>query len=260
MRILLTNDDGYDAPGFAVLQTIAARLAGLLGGAELWCVAPESNQSGIAHALTLHDPLRVRHVAERHYRVSGTPTDCVIMAVSQLMPERPDLILSGVNLGQNAGDDVTYSGTIAAAIEGTLLGVPSVALSQMLVDEENGGSEAIWACAETYAPGLIGKIFERGIQPGQLININFPACQPEDVAGTRLTRQGSSTHGIYAERREDGRRRSYYWLCFHRRIATVGTDCDLDALQKGFVSVTPLKLDLTDDAGLAHLSDLEFAP
>src|SRR5688500_14873303 len=154
MRILCTNDDGIHAPGLKTLETIARALSD-----DVWVVAPETDQSGVAHSLSLNDPLRLREISERHFAVKGTPTDCVIMGVRELMREhRPDLILSGVNRGQNAAEDVTYSGTVAGAIEGTLLGIPSIALSQAY---QGGNRSAMkWHCAEHHGPKVIRKILE----------------------------------------------------------------------------------------------------
>src|ERR687889_409946 len=152
MRILCTNDDGIHAPGLKALETIARQLSG-----DVWVVAPETDQSGVSHSLSLNDPLRLREISNRHFAVRGTPTDCVIMGVRHLMREaRPDLVLSGVNRGQNAAEDVSYSGTVAGAIEGTILGVPSIALSQAY--GPNGRGDMIWGCAEAHAPGVIRKI------------------------------------------------------------------------------------------------------
>src|SRR5689334_20285541 len=172
MRILCTNDDGIHAPGLKIVEEIARALSD-----DVWVVAPELDQSGVAHSLSLNDPLRLREVTPRHFAVKGTPTDCVIMGVQHILKDgRPDLVLSGVNRGQNVAEDVTYSGTVAGAIEATLLGIPAVALSQCY---GAGGHKAIrWACGETHAPGVIRKVLEAGIPPHVLVNINFPDCEP----------------------------------------------------------------------------------
>ena len=170
MRILLTNDDGVHAPGLKLLEKIAAKFSD-----DVWVVAPETDQSGVAHSFSLSNPLRLREITPRHFAVQGTPTDCVIMGLRTVLTDKkPDLILSGVNRGQNVAEDVTYSGTIAAAMEGTLLGVPSIALSQSY-----GGVETRerphWDSSEIHAPAVIEKILALGIPPGVLINVNFPA-------------------------------------------------------------------------------------
>src|SRR5690606_30699449 len=159
MRILLTNDDGIHAPGLEVLRRIAAELSN-----DVWVVAPETDQSGVSHSLTLNDPLRVRHVEERIWALRGTPTDCVIMGVRHIMPELPDLVLSGVNRGQNLADDVTYSGTVAGAMEGTLLGIRSIALSQCFSPEQR--DNVPWKTAIAHGPELISRLAELALPPG----------------------------------------------------------------------------------------------
>ncbi len=239
MRILLTNDDGIHAEGLAVLERIARHLSD-----DIWIVAPETDQSGLAHSLTLSHPLRLREVSERHYAVTGTPTDCVIMGVRKLMKEPPDLILSGVNAGQNLADDVTYSGTVAGAIEGTLLGIRSIALSQAY--DPQHGRVLPWNTAENLAPDLLKKLVDVDLPAGTLLNINFPRCETADVEGTEVTTQGKLTHGLQVEQREDGRGFPYYWLRFSRRQHEFHDGTDLNAVNQKKISVTPLKLDLTD--------------
>src|SRR5437764_8541532 len=184
MRILLTNDDGIHAPGLAVLEEIARTLSD-----DVWVVAPETDQSGVSHSLSLNDPLRLREIDERHFAVKGTPTDCVLMGVRHLMQEAPDLILSGVNRGQNVAEDVTYSGTIAAAMEGTILGVPSLAISQAY-GPSAARRNVFWETAETHAPAIIRRILAEGIPKDVLVNVNFPDCRPTEVAGLAVTVQG----------------------------------------------------------------------
>jgi 5'-nucleotidase len=244
MRILLTNDDGINAPGLKVLEAIAAALSD-----DVFVVAPETDQSGVAHSFSLSDPLRLRHIGPRHFAVRGTPTDCVIMGVRKIIANhRPDLILSGVNRGQNVAEDVTYSGTIAAAIEASLIGIPSIALSQAF-----GGAEADrtlhWECAQTHAPSLVEKILKTGIAPGTLVNVNFPACPPERVAGIAVTHQGRRDVDLMrVEERRDGRGNPYYWLMFQKGDFTPEVGSDLAALADNKISVTPLRPDLTDEA------------
>lgn len=240
MRILLTNDDGIYAPGLRTLETIASELSG-----DVWVVAPESEQSGAAHSLSLNDPLRVRQVAERHYAVKGTPTDSVIMAVRHIMGGRkPDLVLSGVNRGHNLADDVTYSGTVAGAIEGTLLGIPSIALSQAY---GFGESRAIrWHTAAAHGAGLVRRLYAGGIGPNVLLNVNFPDCEPGEVRGTMVTRQGKRNQELLRiSERHDGRGNPYYWIGFERLPSEPEPDTDLRAVYDGYISVTPLGLDLT---------------
>ncbi|MEN0000269.1 MAG: 5'/3'-nucleotidase SurE [Pseudomonadota bacterium] len=239
MRILLTNDDGIHAEGLAVLERIAAQLSD-----DIWVVAPETDQSGLAHSLTLNDPLRLRQITDRRYALRGTPTDCVIMGMTHVMPEKPDLVLSGVNAGHNVADSVTYSGTVAGAMEGTVLGVRSIALSQAYNFEDHKRLIP-WETAETHAPALLRKLVTLDMAPGTFLNVNFPFCAPDDVAGTVATEQGRTDFAMYTEERFDGRGMPYFWLKFRGSIRDEGENSDFGALQKKLISVTPLTLDLT---------------
>ena len=224
MRILLTNDDGIHAEGLAVLERIARTLSD-----DVWIVAPETDQSGLAHSLTLSEPLRLRKVSDKHFALRGTPTDCVIMGIREVLPEKPDLVLSGVNAG---------------AIEGTLQGVRSFALSQAFSHAE--GRVVPWEVAETYAPDLIRKLIDVDLPDGTFLNLNFPNCAPKDVQGVSVTGQGKLDFGLTVEERQDGRGFPYYWLRFGERLGTFREGTDIHALKHGKISVTPLKLDLTD--------------
>ena len=239
LRILLTNDDGIHAPGLAVLERIAQKLSD-----DIWIVAPEHEQSGASHSLSLANPLRLRKLDERRFAVLGTPTDSVLMAVRQVMPQPPDLVLSGVNRGQNLADDVTYSGTIAAAMEGCALGFKSIALSQTY--GVLGGRELNWAVGETHAPDLVRALYRLDLGPGVLVNVNFPDCAPEDVAGIEVTRQGKRDQNLLRiEERIDTRQRAYYWLGFLRERSDPAEGTDLRAVYEGRISVTPLHMNLT---------------
>ncbi|MDP2621728.1 MAG: 5'/3'-nucleotidase SurE [Hyphomicrobiales bacterium] len=248
MRILITNDDGIHAPGLTALENIARALSD-----DVWVVAPETDQSGAAHSLSLNDPLRIRAIAERHHAVRGTPTDCVIMAVRQIIPgPRPDLVLSGVNRGSNVADDVTYSGTVAGAVEGALLGIPSMALSQTY---QFGSAEAPWQTAETLAPDLVRRLYERGFPGNVYLNINFPNLAPNEVRGTAITRQGKRDPDLMKiAERKDGRGNPYYWIAFERKRSQPDEGTDLWAIYEGLVSVTPLSVDLTDKESCDRLS------
>jgi 5'-nucleotidase len=247
MRILVTNDDGIHAPGLAALERIAKALTD-----DVFVVAPESDQSGVAHSLSLNDPLRLRKISERHYAVKGTPTDCVIMGVRRILESaKPDVILSGVNSGQNVAEDVVYSGTIAGAMEGAILGIPSIALSQTY-NMATGREGAYWSCAETHAPPLIDKILSEGIAPNIVMNLNFPACRPEEVQGVAVTVQGRRGYLVKIDARADGRGNPYYWIAFDRNQLVPGEGTDLEALARNYISVTPLRLDLTDEPSLAR--------
>ena len=239
MRILITNDDGIHAEGLAVLERIAAELSD-----EVWVVAPETDQSGLAHSLTINDPLRLRKISDRKYALRGTPTDCVIMAVTHVMPERPDLVLSGVNSGANIADDVTYSGTVAGAMEGTLLGIRSIALSQAYSYRDTGRLVP-WEVVETHAPDILRKLVTLELDPGTFLNVNFPNCGVGEVRGTEVTHQGKLLHGLSVEERADGRGFPYFWIRFGRSPVDAVADSDVAALENGTISVTPLKLDFT---------------
>lgn len=239
MRILLTNDDGIHAEGLAVLERVARQFSD-----DVWIVAPETDQSGLAHSLTLSEPLRLRKIGPTRFALKGTPTDCVIMGVREVMDSPPDLVLSGVNCGSNVADDVTYSGTVAGAIEGTLLGIPSIALSQAYIP--NSGRTISWKNTEKFAPGIIQQLLDGGMSRGTLLNINFPHCPPDEVRGTSVTRQGKLDHGLVIDERADGRGFPYYWLRFGERRGAFEEGSDIHALRNNRISVTPLKLDLTD--------------
>ena len=239
MRILLTNDDGVHAEGLATLERIARTLTD-----DVWVVAPETDQSGFAHSLSLSEPLRLRHIGERHFAVRGTPTDCVIMGVRKIMPEPPDLVLSGVNSGSNVADDVTYSGTVAGAMEGTLLGIRSSALSQAYNVEE-GARVVPWETTEALAPALLEKLIATDLPAGVFLNVNFPNCRPEEVEETVVTSQGKLVYGLWIDERQDGRGFPYYWLRFGRETSELVPGTDMAALRDRRISVTPLKLDLT---------------
>jgi 5'-nucleotidase len=240
MRILITNDDGIEAPGLDVLHQIASELSG-----DVWTVAPETDQSGAAHSLTLHEPLRLRRLGERNYAVKGTPTDCVIMCVRHILhDQKPDLVLSGVNAGQNIADDVTYSGTIAGAIEGTLLGIPSIALSQGVNYEAR--HEIRWQTAMHHGAGVIRRLLKSGWPDGVMLNLNFPDCEPGDVRGIQVTTQGKRDQDyLRIVDRTDARGNPYYWLGFNRQLSEPAKGTDLWALREKYISVTPLQLNLT---------------
>jgi 5'-nucleotidase len=252
MRILLTNDDGIYAPGLDVLETIARQLSD-----DVWIVAPETDQSGVSHSLSLNDPLRLREVDARRFAVKGTPTDCVIMGVRHLMEDgAPDLVLAGVNRGQNVAEDVTYSGTIAGAMEGTILGIPSFALSQVYSVATR--KQPHWDTAIKYGPDLIRRILAEGVPRDVLINVNFPDCPPEEVRGIAVTTQGKRDQELLRiEARHDGRGNPYYWLMFARRErAAPANGTDLSAIAGCRIAVTALRLDLTDEPFTTRLAQL----
>ncbi|MDP9809311.1 5'-nucleotidase [Rhizobium tibeticum] len=240
MRILLTNDDGIHAEGLAALERIARTLSD-----DVWIVAPETDQSGLAHSLSLSEPLRLRKISDKHFALRGTPTDCVIMGIKQVMDVKPDLVLSGVNSGSNVADDVTYSGTIAGAIEGTMQGVRSFALSQAYFHQD-GARTVPWEVCEAHAPALLEKLMSLELPEGTFLNLNFPNCRPEEVEGMEVTAQGKLAFNLQVDARADGRGFPYYWLRFGERAGAFVEGTDINALKHRKISVTPLKLDLTD--------------
>lgn len=241
MRILVTNDDGIHAPGLEVAEKIACTLCD-----DVWVVAPETEQSGASHSLTLALPLRLRKIDERHFAVTGTPTDCVMMAIAELMAgSRPTLVLSGVNRGSNLADDVTYSGTVAGAMEGTALGIASIALSQAY--GFSAGRDVDWSCAETHGPPLVKKLVEIGWPADVLMNVNFPDGGAAGVGGIEVTTQGKrDLQTAMLDRRIDARGIPYYWIGFKRGRSDPPEGTDLNAIYRRRISVTPLQLNLTE--------------
>jgi 5'-nucleotidase len=250
MRILLTNDDGINARGLDLLETVARSLSD-----DIWVVAPTDEQSGAGHSLTLTDPVRLRRHDNRRFSVTGTPTDAVMMALAHIMKDAPpDLILSGINRGANLAEDVTYSGTVSAAMEGALAGVPSIALSQGY-SREGMGDTVPFAAAEAWAEQVLAKVVDFEMEPGTLLNVNFPALAPEGVKGIRICRQGIRDYGrLRIVQRTDPRGYDYFWFGLGPMVQTPGHSTDLEAIEAGYVSVTPLHLDLTHDPSIAALT------
>lgn len=250
MRILLTNDDGIHAPGLKVLEDIARTLSD-----DIWIVAPSDEQSGASHSLTLSRPLRIRKHGEKHFSVSGTPTDAVVMAVGHLMKDTPpDLILSGVNRGANLAEDVTYSGTVAAAMEGAISGIRSIALSQVYTKE--GMGDAIpFAAASAWGERVVRTLLSLPARRNMLVNVNFPAVAPGEVRGVRVVRQGF--HDVDRTRiieARDPRGYSYYWFGLGMSDS-VPEGTDLAAVADGYISVTPLHYDLTHEGSMGGLAE-----
>ncbi len=244
MIVLVCNDDGIRAAG---IQTLAAALSDL---GEVWVVAPDREQSAVSHSLSLHRPLRADRIAERQYAVDGTPTDCVILAVSKILPERPTIVVSGINHGGNMAEDITYSGTVSAAIEGTLLGIPSIAVS--LVTREGGD----FSVAARFANRLASSVLEHGLAPDTLLNVNVPAIAAEQMQGYAVTRQGKRRYGDAIVEKVDPRGRKYYWIGGDDLgyLTAEGSDCT--AVEAGYISVTPLHLDLTNYESIPRVGEL----
>jgi 5'-nucleotidase len=250
MRILLTNDDGINAPGLYVLEKIAAQLSD-----DIWICAPSEEQSGAGHSLTLTRPVRMRQHAERRFSVTGTPTDSVTMGLRKVMPGPPDLILSGVNRGANMGDDVTYSGTVSAAFEGALAGIRSIALSQVY-SREGLGDAVNFSAAEEWGAKVLRPLLDQPFAPRTLVNVNFPPLAADAVKGIRVVRQGFHDYarGSVVEGM-DPRGFPYFWFGLHGIEHTPGHATDLEAIAEGYISVTPLQLDLTHDASLKAMAE-----
>lgn len=247
-RILISNDDGINAPGLKILEKIAAQFSD-----DVWVVAPEDEQSGAGHSLTLTKPLRIRKMAEKRWAVSGTPTDCVMMAVNHIMKDSlPTLILSGVNRGGNLAEDVTYSGTVSVAMEGTLAGIPSVAMSQCIRPEQR----TKWETAEQFAPEVLKSLLENGWPKDVLMNVNFPAFVPQEIKGIHVTEQGRREMlGNNIEERRDPRGFRYYWFGLGREVGVPGHETDIKSVREKYISVTPLHLDLTHHETRRALAD-----
>jgi 5'-nucleotidase len=252
MRFLLTNDDGVNARGLKLLESIVRRLSD-----DIWIVAPAEEQSGAGHSLTLTQPVRLRRHDERRFSVTGTPTDAVMLALAHVMKDNPpDIVLSGINRGANLAEDVTYSGTVSAAMEGALAGVRAIALSQAY-SREGMGDTVPFAAAEAWAEQVLRPLLEVDLGPGTLININFPALKPDEVKGIRICRQGLRDYGrLRIVQRTDPRGYDYYWFGLGPMVQTPGHSTDLEAIEDGYVSVSPLHLDLTHEPSLEALRNI----
>ncbi len=247
--ILVTNDDGISSPGIKIL-------AGMLESAgDVYVVAPESEQSAVAHSLTLHRPLKFDKTGKRAYSINGTPTDCVIIGVNKLLPQKPDIIVSGINNGGNLGDDVTYSGTVAAAMEGTLLGIPSIAIS-LAKEMNNGINRAISAGfkeAAVFAVKLAGMVLKNGLPKDTLLNVNVPDIKK--IRGVKFTAQGKRIYDNAIQELLDPRGRRFYWIGGGAPQGRGGENTDIEAVQNGYISITPIHLDLTNHKALKHIKE-----
>jgi 5'-nucleotidase len=250
LRVLLSNDDGINAPGLKSMEKIARTISD-----DIWVVAPEFEQSGAGHSLSLHDPLRMRKLGKKRFAVKGTPTDCVLMAVNHIFRDQkmPDLLLSGVNRNGNLAEDVTYSGTVAAAMEGLLAGIPSVAMSQLIQRDH----PCKWATAEAHAPELLRKLVDGGWPSNVLININFPDVVADKVTGVEVCKLGHRDLGdMFVDERIDARGTPYFWIGYREVIGKPAPKTDLAVMDKGGISVTPLHMNLTHQPTQAKLAKL----
>lgn len=246
-RILISNDDGVEAEGIKLLEKIARTLSD-----DVWVVAPEHEQSGAGHSLSLHKPLRVRQVSERRFAVDGTPTDAVLVGVMEVLKDkRPTLMLSGINRGSNVAEDVTYSGTVSAAMEATLLEIPSIAFSNQI----KGAVD--WSVPEKYTAGIIQALVMSSIPHDRLLNVNFPAVALDAVKGVRVCPQGRRKLDDNLDRRIDPQGRPYIWIGGQRTLAfKEHPESDFEQIRDGYITVTPISLDLTDYTMLENLSPL----
>lgn len=251
MRILLTNDDGLHAPGLELLERIARTLSD-----DVTIVAPHEEQSGKGRSLTLNHPVRLQRFGDRRYAVTGTPTDAVMIALAEVMKDNPpDLLLSGINRGANLGEDVSYSGTVSAAMEGAHAGIRSIALSQCYSDESRADGVSFDA-AEAWGERVIRPLLDAELTPRTLVNINFPPLRPEAVRGVRVVSQGLRDYGrLNLIKRQDPRGFDYYWLGLAPVPHNPAAETDLEAIAEGFVTVTPLHLDLTHSQSLDMLGN-----
>lgn len=250
MRILLSNDDGINARGMAVLETLARTISD-----DITVVAPAEEQSGKGRSLTLTEPVRLRRLGDKRYSVTGTPTDAVMVALAEVMKDaKPDLILSGVNRGANLGEDVSYSGTVAAAMEGALAGIRSIALSQRYA-LASPGDRVSFEAAEQWGERALRPLLAMDWAPRTLININFPPVPAAEVKGISAVAQGLRDYGrLKLDKRQDPRGFPYYWLGLGRVPFSPVAETDLEAIEQGFVTVTPLHLDLTHHESLNVLA------
>ncbi len=239
-RILITNDDGYHADGIVALEKVLSEIG------DVYVVAPESEMSGASHSLTLARPLRIRQRGERHWTVDGTPTDCVTLALNQILPdnERPNICCSGINHGANLGDDATYSGTVAGALEATILGVPGLAFS-LVAYRDHDFTESARIAGE-----ITEKAIAEGIPDGTLLNVNVPKGVPN---GMRITKQGFKNARPVISEHIDPRGKLYYWIGEMRSGFRAEGGTDFEAIDEGYVSITPMRSDLTNHSALETL-------
>jgi len=250
MRILVTNDDGINAQGLKVLEKIARTIS-----KDVWVVAPETEQSGAGHSLTVHSPLRCRKISAKKFAVKGTPTDCVLMAANVIIKKKIDLVLSGVNRGQNIAEDITHSGTVAGAMEGTLLNIPSIALSQAL-DFGATNPKVHWANAESHATKIINKLLNVKWDKDTFFNVNFPDCSPDKVKGVKLVTHGKRDTSKTIVSCADPDNKPYYWLHWDDEGTHLHRpDSDIKWLCENYITISPICLDLTNYKMLKQLKE-----
>ncbi len=248
MRILLSNDDGIHAPGLEVLEEIARKLSD-----DIWIVAPEVERSGAGRAITLTEPIRVRHISDKRYACSGTPSDCMLLGIGEIMKgARPDLVLSGINRGQNLAEDTSVSGTVAVAMQAMQMGVPAIALSQAM--NFRTGEPIPWQTGAEHGHDVIQRLLGQKWPANVVLNVNFPDCLPGDVTGTEVTFQGVRDEATnHIDRRDDLRGNAYYWIGYHGKLSKPPVGSDLRAIYENRISITPLHLDMTEHSALPAL-------
>ncbi|RJP69705.1 MAG: 5'/3'-nucleotidase SurE [Candidatus Abyssobacteria bacterium SURF_17] len=242
--ILVTNDDGIQAPG---LRILAEHLSDL---GEVYMVAPDREQSAVGHSLTLHHPLRINEVGPRMIAVEGTPTDCVLLARYRLLPQKPSLVFSGINYGHNLGDDITYSGTVSAAFEATLLGIPSVAISI-----ERDGKKIYYDVAAKFAKKIAQKVLKEGLPKDTFLNVNLPNVPASKIRGVVVTKQGRRSYDDVIVAKVDPRGRPYFWIGNGEPRWEQASGTDIQAVRENKISITPIHLDLTNHRAIEKLKD-----
>ncbi len=245
-NILVTNDDGIHSPGIQALEEALSKIG------KVTVVAPDRERSAVSHSITLHHPLRAVETSPQHFSVDGTPTDCVLLGVLELMKEKPDLVVSGINIGPNLGDDITFSGTVAAAMEGTLLGIPSIAMS--LVTRTRIDFEP----AADFARQLSLRVIQKGLPKDTLLNVNVPALPENEIQGVKFVKHGKRIYRDKIIKKIDPRGRLYYWIGgeephYHKEI-----DTDFHAIEQNYISITPIHMELTNDEVLEELQKWDF--
>ncbi len=246
LEILVTNDDGIRSEGIVVLAKALQDIG------TVFVIAPDSEKSAIAHSLTLHRPLRVEKIKKNFFAIDGTPADCVHLGVHAILPRKPDLLVSGINKGENVGNDITYSGTVSAACEGTLLGIPSFAISLA------SRSHFKFQTAARFAVRVAHYIVKNGLPKDVFLNVNVPNLESRKKECYKVTRQGRYTHGNAVVEKVDPRGKKYYWIGGGTMVFEKRGSSDFEALSKGFISITPLHIDLTDTASIRELKRWKF--
>ena len=241
--ILVTNDDGVHSPGIIALSKAMKNLG------DIYIVAPDRERSAAAHSLTMHRPLKAEEIREHVFSVNGTPTDCVTLGINKLLPERPHLIVSGINKGANLGDDITYSGTVAAAIEGTIFGIPSIAFSLL------ANKHYHFETGSFFASKIADYVLTHSLPYDTLLNVNIPNKHKQEIQGIQLTRQGKRIYENSIQEMLNPWGEKHFWIGGGKMYWEHGEDTDMEAVQRDFVSITPIHLDLTNHSALMFMME-----